>query len=85
MVEIQTNVDPSVLWLGARQLWNLGGHALESGDIIGILKKLKDGMHADLVDSLKADEEDRKTDHAPLVEAKENEVNAVTSVSRWTA
>ena len=28
---------------------------------------------ADLADSLKADEEDRKTDHAPLVQVKENE------------
>ena len=34
-----------------------------------MFEKLKDP----LADSLKADEEDRKTDHAPLVAAKENE------------
>ena len=38
------------------------------------LLKLTDDMPADLADSQKADEEDRKTDHAPLVTAKENEV-----------
>ena len=48
-----------------------GGHVPESGEIMGILKKLKDGMPADLADSLKADEEERKTLHAPLVAAKE--------------
>ena len=35
-------------------------------EIIGILKKLKDEMSADLADSQKEDEEERKTDHAPL-------------------
>ena len=40
----------------------------------------KDGMLADLADSLKADEEDRKTDHAPLVAATENaEVATLTA------
>ena len=37
------------------------------------LQKLKYGMPADLADSLKADEEYRKTDHATLVAAKESE------------
>ena len=32
----------------------------------------QDDMPADLADSLKADEEDRKTDHAPLVQVKAN-------------
>ena len=62
--EIQTRADPAVLWLRARQLCYLGCHAPE---------KSKDVMPADLADSLKADEEDRKTDHAPLVAATENQ------------
>ena len=70
VMEIPTSADPAVLWLRARQLCYLGGHAPQSGEIVGILKKLKDGMPTDLADSLKADEEDRKTDHAPLVQAK---------------
>ena len=36
-------------------------------------------MPTDLADSLKADEEDRKTDHAPLVQVKANEVATVTA------
>ena len=35
--------------------------------------KLRDEMTADLADTLKADEEDRKTDRAPLVAVTENE------------
>ena len=35
-------------------------------------------MPADLADSLKADEEDRKSDHATLVAAKEHEVATAT-------
>ena len=61
------------LWLRALQLCYLGGHALESGEIIGTLKMLKDGMPEDLADSLKSDAGDRKTDHAPLVTVTENE------------
>ena len=61
VMEIQTSADPAVLWLRARQLCYLGGHALESGEIIGILQMLKDDMSADLADSL------RKSDHATLV------------------
>ena len=71
-VEIQASAGPAVLWLRARQLCYLGDHAPQSGEIIG-LPKLKDDVHTDLADSLKADEEDRKTDHAPLVSVKENE------------
>ena len=51
----------------------MGGHAPESGEIIDVLQKLKDDVSADLAHSQKADEEDRKTDHAPFVAAKENE------------
>ena len=72
VMEIQTSAGPAVLWLRARQLCYLGGHALESGEIIGILK-LKDDMSADLADFLNPDEEDRKIDHGTLVETKENE------------
>ena len=48
-------------------------------------------MPADLADFLKADEEDSKTDHAPLFAATKNQEVATltagraTSVSRWTA
>ena len=59
--ETQTHVEPSVLWLRARQLCCLGGHAPVSGEIISILKKFKD----------------RKTDDASLVAAMENEVATV--------
>ena len=51
--EIQTTDVSTVLWLKARQLCHLGGHAPESGEIIGILQKLKDSMPADLADSWK--------------------------------
>ena len=53
VMEMQTSADPAVLWLRARQLCYLGGHALESGEIIGVLQKLKDDMSADLADSQK--------------------------------
>ena len=78
-MEIETSADPAVFGLRARQLCYLGGHALQSGEIVGILRKLKDDMPTDLADSLKADEEDRKTDHAPLVQVKANEVATVTA------
>ena len=77
-MDIQTSAELAVLWLRARQLCYLGGHAPQSGKIIGILK-FKDGMPTRLADSLKADEEDRKSDHAPLVAAKDNEVAIVTA------
>ena len=44
------------------------------GQIIGILMKSKDDMTADL-----DDEEDRKSDHATLVAAYENEVATLTA------
>ena len=77
-MEIQTSAGPAVLWLRARQLCYLGGHAPESGEMIG-RQTLMDDMAADLADSLKAGEEDRKTDHAPLVQVKENEVDMLTA------
>ena len=42
-------------------------------------------MPADLPDSLKADEEDRKTDHAPLVQVKENEEVAIVTATIETS
>ena len=36
-------------------------------------------MPEDLADTLKANEEDHKTDHVPLVQAKENEVATLTA------
>ena len=73
-MEIQTSADQAVLWLRARQLCCLGGHAPQSGEICGLLKKLKDGMPADLA------EEDCKTDHAPLVALTKNvEVATLTA------
>ena len=50
VMEIQTSADPAVLWLRARQLCHLGSHAPQSGEIVGILQKLKDDMPADLAD-----------------------------------
>ena len=79
VMDIQISADQAVLWLRAHQLCCLGGRAGESGEIIFYSKKLKDGPSADLADYLNADEEERKTDNAPLVEAKENEVAAVTA------
>ena len=84
VMEIQTGADPAVLWLRADQLCYLGGHALQSGEIVGILQKLKDDMPADLADSLKADKEDRKTDHAPLVAVMENEEVATLTATMET-
>ena len=78
VMEIQSNTDPAVLWLRAPQLCYLGGHAPQSGDIVG-LHELQDGMPADLADSLEADEEDRKSEHATLVAATENEVATLTA------
>ena len=79
-MEIQTSADPAVLWLRARQLCHLGGHAPQSGEIIGIWK-LKGGMPGDLADSQKPDEEDRKSAHAPLVAGKENEEVATVTAT----
>ena len=72
-MEIQTSLDPAVLWIRARRLWYLGGLAPHSDEIIWHSAEIEGGMHANLADSLKAEEEDRKTDHATLVAAKENE------------
>ena len=41
-------------------------------------------MPADLAESLKADEEDRKTDHAPLVAATENQEVATLTATIQT-
>ena len=49
-----------------------------TSEIMGLLK-LEDDMPADLAKSLKVDEEDRKTDHAPLVQVKANWVASVTA------
>ena len=57
----------------------LGGHAPQSVEIVGLLRRLKDDMPTGLADALKADEEDRKTDHAPVVQVKANEVATVTA------
>ena len=40
------------------------GRASQGGEIVGLLK-LEDYMPAALADSLKAGEEDRRSDHAP--------------------
>ena len=78
MLEIQTSADRAVLWFRPRQL---GAHAPQSGEIIGVLQKFDGWQLADLADFLKADEEDRKTDHAPLVQVKANEVATVTATT----
>ena len=83
MIEIQPSVRDSSFGSGRAKLCHLGGHAPESGEIIGI-PKLKDDMPADLADSLKADEEDRKTDHAPLVAVTENEEVATLTATIGT-
>ena len=57
----------------------MGGHAPESGEIIGIVQKLKDDMSADPADSQKADEKDRWSDHVTLVQAKDNEIATLTA------
>ena len=80
VMEVETSADLAVLWLRARQLFCVGGHAPQSCEIIGFLKKLKDGMPADPAGSLKADEEDRKTNQALLVAVTENvEVATLTA------
>ena len=79
-MEIQTSADPAVFWLRARQFCHLGGRAPQSGEIVGLLK-LKDDMLADLADTLKADEEDRKTDHAQHVAVTENVVVATVTAA----
>ena len=64
------------------------------GGIIGILKKVKSEVFADLADSQRADEEERKTNHAPLDAAKKQDTATVTIQTnflegdlktRWTA
>merc|ERR1712136_291094 len=55
------------------------GYAPQSGEIIGILKQLKDSMSADLADSQKA-EADRKADHAALTAAKKKEVVSLAAI-----
>ena len=54
-----------------------GGYAPQSGDIIGILKQLKDEMSADLANAQKAKQE-RKTNHSTLVATKGEEIASLT-------
>ena len=63
----------SFLSIGYRQ-----GYAPKSGDIIGILKQLKDEMSEDLAGAQKV-EEDRKANHAGLIAAKKKEIATLTS------
>ena len=79
MMEIPTGADPAVLWLRACHLCYLGGHVPQSGEIVGIPKKLNDSMPTDLADYLNGDEEEHKTDQAPLVGAQENEYATLTA------
>ena len=76
--EMQTSADPVVFWLRACLFCFLDGRAPQSGEIMGLLK-LEDYMPAALADSLKADEEDRMSGHAPLVAVTENEEVATHS------
>jgi len=54
------------------------GYAPQSGEIIGILKQLKDEMSADLAAAQK-EEEDRKANHAGLIAAKKEEIATLTA------
>jgi len=54
------------------------GYAPKSGEIIGILKQLKDEMSEDLSAAQKA-EEDRKANHAGLIAAKKEEIATLTA------
>ena len=63
----------SFLSVGDRQ-----GYAPKSGEIIGILKQLKDEMSEDLAGAQNV-EEDRKANHAGLIAAKEEEIATLTS------
>ena len=87
--EIQTSADPVVFWLRARHLCFLGGRALQSGELMGLLKLLEGCVPAALANSLKADEEDRRSDHARRRSSRvrrppRRTSGGVTSVSRWT-
>uniref|UniRef100_A0A7S1RUF9 Uncharacterized protein n=1 Tax=Alexandrium catenella TaxID=2925 RepID=A0A7S1RUF9_ALECA len=53
------------------------GYAPQSGQIIGILKQMKDTMEKDLA-AIVAEEEKAKADYASLVAAKQKEVNSNT-------
>ena len=66
---LHTRANPAVLRLRARQLCYLGH---QSSEIVG-LQTLKGDVPADLADPQKVVEEDRKSDHAILVAAKESE------------
>ena len=63
----------SFLSIGDRQ-----GYAPKSGEIIGILKQLKDEMSENLAVAQKA-EEDRKANHVGLIAAKKKEIATLTS------
>ena len=78
--EIQTSADPAVFWLKARHLCFLDGRSPQSGEIMGLLK-LEDHVPAALANSLKEDEEDRRSDHAPLVAVTEIEVVAMLTAT----
>ena len=75
-MEIQTSANLAVLKLRARQLCYLGGHAPESGEIIGILQKLKDGMPTDPADS-QNEIEASNANHAGPTAAKKQEIATV--------
>merc|ERR1719310_347087 len=53
------------------------GYAPASGEIVGILKQLKDTMEADLGEAIEA-EEKAKAEYEALMEAKQKEVDALT-------
>ena len=72
MDEIQTSAGSAVFWLRARHLCFLDGRAPQSGEIMGLLE-FEDYIPAALANSLKGDEEDRKSDHTTLVQVKEEE------------
>ena len=56
-----------------------GGNSHDSLKVASSVCQSDGNMSADFANSLKADEEDRRSDHAPLVQAKENEVGTVTA------
>ena len=56
-------------------------YAPPSGDIFRILKQMKDDVSANLADSLKA-EENRKANHAGLIEVRKKEMATSTVTTR---
>ena len=56
------------------------GYAPQSGEVIGILKQLKDEMSEDLAVAHK-EEEDRKANHAGLIAARKEEIATLTATT----